>query len=169
MKSNNETAEALSGQNLIPFAVAPNIEAESEVKGLHVAVNAYAKAASARAGRERTIGVAAAVASSVVSLSIFASLSASPNVWAKVATGMLAAATAALVAAEKFSGRASSTVLLRRAGDFAKLWYKLKLEGESALTAVCMQHAELIGADPAVDEKYWRAARKQVESHVVGA
>ena len=148
-------------------AVAADPEGEEE--SLHVGVVAYAKAASARAGFERWIGASAAIASSIVTLAIFSSLSASPNVVAKVVAGVISAAAAALVALEKFSGKASSALLLKRSGEFAKLWYKLRIEGEDAFEAVAYQHAELIGTEPAAGEKYWVAAREQIAKAPPGA
>ena len=134
-----------------------------------MAVVAYAKAASARATYERWLGGAAAIASSVVKLSIFASVSASPSVGAKIATGLISVAAAALIALEKFSGKANSALLLKRAGEFAKLWYKLRIDRVDAFPVVAYRHAELIGAEPAVDDKHWAAAREQVGGDAPGA
>jgi len=128
-----------------------------EEKSLHVAVVAYSKAASARAVWERRIGGGAAVASSIVTLSIFGSLSASADFWWKFATGILSVATAALVSLDKFSGKAPSPLLLRRAAEYSKLYYKLRAD-PNAFFDVGVQHAELIGMEPTAPDKYWREA-----------
>lgn len=161
--------ESKDTHSMVPAPALDEVQLKREEEALHVAINAYAKAASARQVTERWLGTSAAVASSIVTLSIFASLSSSPSMWAKLAAGALSATAASLVAVEKFSGKASSTLILRRAGEFAKLWYKLKLDGDSALAIVCYQHAELIGTEPAIDEKFWTMAREQVASQAPGA
>lgn len=137
-------------------------EPAGEDESLRVAIVAFSKAASARATFERWIGGSAAVATSIVTLSIFASLSASPSELVKLLAGLVSAASVALISLDKFSGKSPSTLLLKRAGEFTRLRNDLLFDGDAAFRRVSDMHSELIGTEPTANEKYWKAAWKQV-------
>lgn len=108
-----------NGHNTGPLQ--PGLDAATEGVSLHVALVAYAKAASAREKLERRLSMGATAASAIVALSIFASLSASPSATAKLLTGILSAIAAALASLDKLSAKAPSSALLARAGELATL------------------------------------------------
>jgi hypothetical protein len=51
---------------------------------------------------------------------------------------------------------------LKRAGEFTRLRNDLLFDGDAAFRRVSDMHSELIGTEPTANEKYWKAAWKQV-------
>jgi hypothetical protein len=140
----------------------PSKNLEEEQRSLHRGVIAFSKAASARAKIERQLENASTALAAVVSASIFASVSASPNTAAKVTVGTLSALAAGFSALEKLSTKAPSTGLGKRAGDYARLSYRLQLEGDSAIPSVFAEHAALIETPPFAGDEFWQQANTQI-------
>ncbi len=76
----------------------------------------------------------------------------------------MSAAAAALTGLERSLSIPRASELLRRSGEFAKLWFRIQLE-DSRLSLPCAtnEHTELIGTGPTADERFWAAAKYKYE------